>query len=166
MMSTRLLAISALLLLLSGCQTLDNQSTDNALPAQTVLENGKVGPACLDYFDGCNQCRRMYINGPAACTKKACQTYKKPVCHKTASADMPTYSEFRCGEGTIIVIHHADSARISGAMLAEPFELPRVTSASGLKYADGQRAFWQKVDEATLQLSQDGDTVQCQLIPR
>ncbi len=39
-----------------------------------------IADSCLAYFDGCNQCRRNAAGDVAACTRKACLTYKKPYC--------------------------------------------------------------------------------------
>ena len=39
-----------------------------------------IPDSCLSFYDGCNNCRRNKPGGVAACTRKACEKYKKPVC--------------------------------------------------------------------------------------
>jgi hypothetical protein len=39
-----------------------------------------IPDTCLSFYDGCNNCRRNKPGGVAACTRKACDKYEKPVC--------------------------------------------------------------------------------------
>lgn len=39
-----------------------------------------IDASCLRFFDGCNNCRREEGSELAACTKKFCLAYEKPVC--------------------------------------------------------------------------------------
>lgn len=62
--------------LLSACQTqpeqaivYDHNSWKNLLPA-----------TCVKFFDGCNNCTRHPGSDIAACTRKFCAHYEKPVC--------------------------------------------------------------------------------------
>ena len=53
-------------------------------PKQTVFDQHSwknIIPAdCLSFFDGCNNCRRSRGDAIAACTRKYCATYTRPVC--------------------------------------------------------------------------------------
>ena len=39
-----------------------------------------IPDSCMTFNDGCNNCRRSSTSDLAACTRKACARYKKPVC--------------------------------------------------------------------------------------
>jgi len=39
-----------------------------------------IPDSCLSFSDGCNNCRRSLPGSMAACTRKACSVYQKPVC--------------------------------------------------------------------------------------
>lgn len=39
-----------------------------------------IQDSCLSFFDGCNNCIRSSAGSTAACTRKACFKYKKPIC--------------------------------------------------------------------------------------
>ncbi len=36
--------------------------------------------SCMNYYDGCNDCRRTSKGAVAACTRKSCYKYQKPRC--------------------------------------------------------------------------------------
>jgi hypothetical protein len=57
----------------------------SSLPEQKIVYDHNswktmISDSCLVFFDGCNNCRRSDKSGIAACTRKACAEYKKPVC--------------------------------------------------------------------------------------
>jgi len=54
------------------------------LQTQTVYDHNSwktmIPDSCLSFNDGCNNCRRSSPDIMAACTRKACAEYQKPVC--------------------------------------------------------------------------------------
>ncbi len=80
------LSYVTLLILLYGCNEASAPASVSA-PAETETTRYDaeswqtlIPDSCQAYFDGCNQCRRSAAGEVAACTRKACLTYKKPYC--------------------------------------------------------------------------------------
>ena len=72
----QLLAILLALILVSGCtQSVRQEVVYDQKSWETIIPQ-----SCLAFFDGCNNCRRSSASAIAACTRKACAQYKKPVC--------------------------------------------------------------------------------------
>jgi hypothetical protein len=64
-------------MLLAGCSV-------SSQPAATSYDANSwktmILDSCLQFFDGCNTCRRSAAGEVAACTHKACFKYQKPRC--------------------------------------------------------------------------------------
>lgn len=173
---------SILAILLTGCgpeQTAPAAGTPSNDPAESKEEPMVYGPdswkslipeACLHFFDGCNTCTRSPGSDIAACTRKACMTYKEPRCldEQTSEAEFQsmsytcdggeTFTVFR-GEyrgGDMRVKLEADEIWMSDAQTRTAYRMQRVRSASGEKYSDGDISFWTKGAEAMVQ---KGDNV-------
>lgn len=85
----------------------------------------------------------------------ACQTASQ-----TAVAQADTWS---CPNGETITTEYQDDG---GAVLRARgyvYRLPRVTSANGNRYSDGQVEFWSKGDESFLTGVPGGDVIGCVL---
>ncbi len=76
-MKKLLLTIPAALavLLLSACSSMEESMEYDQNSWKTMIPD-----TCVSYFDGCNNCRREPGSDIAACTRKACMEYAKPVC--------------------------------------------------------------------------------------
>lgn len=153
------LAAGMALLLANGSSgaAYDGNSWKNLIPAD-----------CKTYFDGCNNCRRGAEGQPAACTRKACQTYQEPVCLDAGGAASNTTEgmkmvAYTCEDNARFVAYYgeylADDQRVAlgddEVMVADrqtrtAYRLERVRAASGEKYSDGKLEFWSRGDEAML----------------
>jgi len=88
-----LIGLCSLLLLACGSEP-DTDASTTSQPADQAMEQAQTEmqeydfdswktmiPAdCKQYFDGCNSCTRAEGSEVAACTRKACIKYEKPVC--------------------------------------------------------------------------------------
>ena len=140
----------------------------------------RISESCLSFFDGCNNCRRNPQTGIAACTRKACARYAKPVCldDTGAGAQMNAPASGTSGKAHSVTYSCESGARVSadyGEYVADdqrlklkPDEimfrdhqthtaalLARQRSASGERYGKGGLVFWAKGDEAFV--LRDGD---------
>jgi hypothetical protein len=61
--------------LLSGCTVSTTQMGYDMNSWKSIIPD-----SCLSFFDGCNNCRRAEAGKIAACTRKYCETYSRPVC--------------------------------------------------------------------------------------
>jgi len=74
--SRHVLSIFPLLILMSGCvQSAPTKVKYNQNSWKTIIPD-----SCRSYFDGCNNCRRSPASDIAACTRKMCIEYEKPIC--------------------------------------------------------------------------------------
>ena len=72
----RLFTVLLFMILASGCvQSMQQEIVYDQNSWETIIPG-----SCLSFSDGCNNCRRSTASGIAACTRKACVKYKKPVC--------------------------------------------------------------------------------------
>jgi len=155
------LAAGLALLVTLGCSAAyDENSWKTLIPAE-----------CKAYFDGCNNCRRGAEGQPAACTRKACQTYQQPVCLDPAgdaanAASAMKVVTYACDGNARLLVHYgeyrADDQRValgeSEIMLSDrqthtAYRLERVPAASGEKFSDGKLEFWSHGDEAMLRMA-------------
>lgn len=63
------------LVLIAGCSVPAQQAVYDQNSWKTIIP-----ASCQSFFDGCNNCRRSSDGVIAACTRKYCQTYSRPVC--------------------------------------------------------------------------------------
>lgn len=66
-----------------------------------------------------------------------------------APAAETTYASFDCGGVQLLVGFEEETATLD--LAGEKVELPRVESASGAKYSDGETTFWTQAEEALLE---------------
>lgn len=52
-----------------------------------------IPSACQNFSDGCNTCVRSEGSEVAACTRKACMTYERPVCLEAVDSDGETVTD-------------------------------------------------------------------------
>jgi len=77
----------------------------------------------------------------------------------------PRAVEFDCAGERVLVTFRGDEATITVAD-KKPFSLARVRSASGARFSDGERTFWTKGREATMELGKAGVSQCEEVIPR
>ena len=87
-MKNTLSLIALSLLILTGCGTTTQTETKPVSYDQNSWKE-IIPETCQSFSDGCNNCRRMEGSEVAACTKKACQQYTKPVCLDEAKEESP-----------------------------------------------------------------------------
>lgn len=75
-LAKQLLAILFLLILVAGCTRHQHREIVYDQNSWKTM----IPDSCLSFFDGCNNCRRSSSSAVAACTRKACIKYEKPVC--------------------------------------------------------------------------------------
>jgi len=128
---------------------------------------------CKAYFDGCNNCRKGADGQAGACTRKACQSYQKPVCldaggDAAAAADAIRVVRYLCDGGARFAVHYGeyraddqrtklgeDEIMLSDRQTHTAYLLRRDRAASGGKYSDGKIEFWGRGNESMLR--QNGD---------
>ena len=72
--------LSAVLLLMIVMSSCANLKPDDIVYDQNSWQT-IITDSCLSFYDGCNNCRRSKPGAAvAACTRKACDKYEKPVC--------------------------------------------------------------------------------------
>ena len=71
----KIILLVALVFFVNSCA---NQSTQTSYDMNSW--KSVIPDSCLSFFDGCNNCRRAEAGKIAACTRKYCETYSKPVC--------------------------------------------------------------------------------------
>ena len=143
-----------------------------------------IPDTCQSFFDGCNNCRRSPGSSVAACTRKYCEKYAKPICLDEQSEQemiksMPArVVHYTCERGQQFDVFYGEY--VSGdqkvklnteqMMFADKqdhttYLLKRIRSASGIQYSDGKLIFWAKGKEATVTRDQQQLYTHCVVKP-
>jgi putative lipoprotein len=77
-----------------------------------------------------------------------------------APAEAPIPARFECDDALVVTTFHDD--RVVLELAGRTLTLPQAISGSGARYSDGVSTFWNKGNEATLEL--DGRTQSCRAV--
>lgn len=164
-LSCRIALITSLILLITGCANVQRGGSGIDQPALTSYDANSwrtlVPSTCRRFFDGCNQCVRSSADAEAACTRKACAEYAKPVCldspisegrmvpYDCAGQEYSITYDLYVSEGQTLQLTQGQ-VMFRDRQTHTVKLLTRQRSASGEDYVGDGVNFWVKGDEAML----------------
>ncbi|HEY6362032.1 MAG TPA: MliC family protein [Vicinamibacterales bacterium] len=96
----------------------------------------------------------------AGCRQAPVSEDERPSSTGVRPMQAPIVARFQCNGGTVTTTFHGD--RVTLELSDRNVTLPHVVAASGARYSDGVSTFWNKGNEAMLEL--DGRSRSCRIV--
>jgi membrane-bound inhibitor of C-type lysozyme len=182
-------------LFLAGCTTPSAVTpSEEVKMAETSYDMNswktEIPAACNSFYDGCNNCRRPANQAGgdiAACTRKFCAQYTKPICLDEPQVNVdkigseainePSETTYHCENKTVFTIFFADYVVDDQRMKIKPgqamfrdhqsktvYMLTQQPTGSGMLYSNKTFEFRGKGDEAMIRRSGQALAIPCKVL--